>query len=149
MLYTALYYLGLRRPPSTVACKRQLFIIGSPQVLPIKETPAQTSRITGILCSHLYTAAPPMRLPPSLKRWENYSPTSQAALQVPLRILCGVTILEIVRTQSARFLPSCFGIGGGGGVRTHAPLAGPTRFPSAPLHHLGTPPWGDRRNLNP
>ena len=47
-------------------------------------------------------------------KWEGYSPTSQTALQVPLRILFGVTILEIVRTQSARFLPSCFGIGGGG-----------------------------------
>lgn len=50
-------------------------------------------------------------------KWEGYSPTSQTALQVPLRILFGVTILEIVRTQSARFLPSCFGIGGGG-IRT-------------------------------
>ena len=51
-------------------------------------------------------------------KWEGYSPTSQTALQVPLRILFGVTILEIVRTQSARFLPSCFGIGGGREVRT-------------------------------
>ena len=61
-------------------------------------------------------------------KWEGYSPTSQTALQVPLRILFGVTILEIVRTQSARFLPSCFGIGGGG-------------IPTSRQHYISSLKW--------
>ena len=139
MLYTALYYLGLRRPPSTVACKRQLFVIGSPQVLPFKETPPPRLKESLGYYVHIYIPLPHRCGCLHRCKWEGYSPTSQTALQVPLRILFGVTILEIVRTQSARFLPSCFGIGGGV-IRTLAPLLGPTRFPSESLHHLGTPP---------
>ena len=54
----------------------------------------------------------------------------------------GQSLEKIFRFNTRRGIASVFPhLSGGGGIRTHGPVAGPTVFKTAPFDRSGTPPW--------